>query len=312
MSIPFAAITMGKLQRVANVSLPSEVSKIPFGVGQSLKILYQEKPQVVLCFGSYVSIPVAFAALVLRIPVIIHEQTQEAGLANKIIAPFAFKICISFESSRKYFPKNKTILTGNPIRQSIKNPGRFSLINFKEDLPVIFITGGSQGSHKINEFVFPALRQLTKIANVLHQTGDSKFKDFEKLSREKKKLENSQRYKPIKFLSPDEFGAVLGKAALVIGRAGANTVNELLYLEKPCLLIPLSFAQRDEQARNAGLIKDGGLGEVTNENTSAEVFVKKITFMLRNIDKYKINHKIEWKNSTGLIINILKNASNKH
>src|SRR3990167_6775375 len=122
--IPFSAIKTGRLQRrITRYTLPSLV-KIPYGFGQSLTILRRFKPNVVVGFGGYVSLPVILAAKTLKIPIVIHEQTLEAGFTNKIVAGFADKICISFESSHKYFPKEKTVLTGNPIRRTLIKPSK--------------------------------------------------------------------------------------------------------------------------------------------------------------------------------------------
>lgn len=312
LGVPFEAIAVGKFQRTARSSIGREFSKIPLGLIQSMRILKRQKPDVILCFGSYVAIPVCLAAKILRIPVVIHEQTQDAGLANRVVAPFTYKICISFESSRKYFPKNKTILTGNPIRDSIKNPKKIKLTNFDEDLPLVFVTGGSQGSHTINELIEYSLIGLTKFANVLHQTGESRYNDYARLADAGKKLNTRDRYKVVKFLNPNDFGAILKESSLVVGRAGANTVNELLFLGKPSLLIPLSFAQKQEQTKNAMLAKDLGIGEILSERNDSGEFIKKVTYMLENLDNYKPNKKIDWKNSTEALINILRNATNKN
>lgn len=311
LGVPFVEIKMGKFQRFSKGKTFKDSLKIPFGFSQAISSLIKLKPDVVLAFGSYVSVPVAMAAKTLGIPLVIHEQTQEAGLANRVSAVFADRVCISYESSRKYFPKNKTILTGNPIRESVINAAETKLTTFAEDLPFIFITGGSQGSHNLNELVFSVLPELNKSVNIFHQTGDSKFNDFGKLENKKRDLDFPDRYKIIKFLTPSEFGSVLAIANLVIGRAGANTVNEILYLKKPAILVPLSFAQKEEQLKNAMLLKDLGLAEVINENIETSDFLKRVIKMLKNLDKYRVNQEVDRKNSTEAIIKIIKNVAKK-
>ena len=132
LGIPFYAINTARLQRKFTKHTVPSLIKFPLGFIQSLKILRKIKPEVVLGFGGYISLPVVLAAAFLKIPIVIHEQTLEAGFANKIEAKFARKICISWQSSEKYFPKEKTVLTGNPLRQVILNSKIFQAkMNFQ-------------------------------------------------------------------------------------------------------------------------------------------------------------------------------------
>jgi len=187
LGIPFYSINTARLQRkFTRYTLPSLI-KFPLGFSQSLRILRQIKPDVVLGFGGYVSLPVVLAAFFLKIPIIIHEQTLEAGIANKIEAKFARKICISWQSSEKYFPKNKTVLTGNPLRRIVLDAKPF---REEVGLPKLYITGGSSGSHAINFLVEKSLEKLLEKFTVIHQTGDAKaHADFEKLQTEVNKLD---------------------------------------------------------------------------------------------------------------------------
>ncbi|MBI2622005.1 MAG: glycosyltransferase [Candidatus Levybacteria bacterium] len=178
--IKFAEIKTGRLQRsITRRTVPS-LTKIPIGFIQALFILSRFKPNVVVGFGGYVSFPVILAARILKIPVVIHEQTLEAGATNRIVARFADKICISFSSSSKYFPKEKIVFTGNPIRSSIAHPSK--KIDLPSNYPIIYITGGSIGSHFINQLVSENLTKLLDKYALVHQTGDSsEFGDFDKL-----------------------------------------------------------------------------------------------------------------------------------
>ncbi len=311
LGIPFYSIKTARLQRrFTRYTLPS-LFKMPVGFYQSLKLLRKLKPDVILAFGGYLSIPVVISAHLLKIPTVIHEQTFEAGLANKTLSNFANKILISWESSRGYFPKNKTILTGNPVKEEIISVKNQKSIK-KENL-TIYITGGSTGAHAINVLVEENLEGLLKNYYLVHQTGDSKrFNDFEKLTNKKNglPLEFSKKYTVTKFFNSLDSANVLNQAELVIGRAGVNTVTELAYLEKPALLIPLSVSQKNEQLKNALFLKDLGLAEVLDQNeVTNNLFMEKIHFMMSNINNYKIKNKIEFKDSPREIVKILKDVS---
>ena len=291
--IPFAILKTGRIQRnLTRHTLPS-LAKIPYGLLQSIIILRKFHPDAVVGFGGYVSFPVVLAAKFLKIPIVIHEQTLEAGAANMFLSRFADKICISFETSRKFFSKDKTILTGNPVRDTIIHPSK--KFDFGENEKVIFITGGSLGSHFINHLVKECLAKLLDNYIIVHQTGGShEFRDFEKLSILKEGLNNNKRGKYIlsRFFSPSEIGSIIKRASLVVSRAGINTVSELITLQKPAFLIPIPFSQKDEQMKNAQFLKNLGLGEIKEQkDLTPQVFLLTINQMMQNIDKYKLSSK---------------------
>lgn len=310
LGIPFFALKTARLQRKLTKYTLTSFLKMPVGFYQAIKILNKVKPDVILSFGGYLSLPVGLASAFLKIPLVIHEQTFEIGFANKILSKIAQKICISFESSNKYFPKQKTILTGNPIKKDI-----LELLNSKKILnnpPLIYVTGGSSGSHAINELVANSLDALLGKYTIFHQTGDSKiYNDFEKLNKIKNNLakEKSKNYSLVKFLTPKDSSLMLSKADLVVGRSGINTVTELIYLKKPSLLIPLPFSQKNEQKKNAEYIKDLGLSEVMDQNLlTPDLFIPTILKMMNNINNYKLRKNVEFQNSAEKIINILKDV----
>lgn len=288
--IQFYDLKTGRLQRaITRRTIPS-LTKIPVGFAQSLFVLRKFKPDVVVGFGGYVSFPVVLAANLLKIPVVIHEQTTEAGAANKYLSKYASKICISFETSRKYFPKEKVVLTGNPVRKSIREPSKSFKIS--QEKPIIYITGGSQGSHFINTLVEGSLRKLVEKFVIVHQTGGaSEFNDFDKLTILKEGLnKDRESYVHSKFFSADEIGGILKAASLVVTRAGINSVSEIIVLKKPAFLIPLPVSQRDEQIKNASLVKKIGLGEVSEQkDLNPENFTAKINEMMERIETYKLN-----------------------
>lgn len=276
--IPFKTIRTGRLQRkITQYTLPS-LFKFPIGVIDSIRILRMYKPDVVVSFGGYISVPVAIGATMLGIPVVIHEQVQRAGLANRVMSRFATKICISFQSSQEFFPKEKTILTGLPLRDEIFKVDR--QIGVPKEYPILYVAGGSSGSHFINEKVGEILGRLLKRFIIIHQTGDSEvYDDFAKLEKIRDGLlpQEKERYIIRKFIVPSEIGWVYKKASVVLSRAGINTVCELLALFKPSLLIPLPYGQKGEQLDNAKLLKNLGIGtyllqkDVTSSLLSEEI-----------------------------------------
>lgn len=286
--IPFFPITTGRLQRKLTKHTLTSLMRFPRGVKQAYLLLHREEPDIILSFGSYVSLPFVLASSTLRIPLIIHEQTLEAGLANRLASRFARKICISWETSGKYFPRDKTVLTGNPIRitKSVQTPNLP-----RTRLPFVYITGGSAGSHAINASVMGCIEALLDEAMILHQTGNaSEFRDFEKLQHIRGALqkEKKARYVLRKFVSPKEVSGLMQRADLVIGRSGINTVSELLYYGKPALLIPLPFSQRQEQRKNAKFLERLGAARILDQEelTSDMLFVS-VSEMLKDLSRYR-------------------------
>ena len=300
LKIRFCEITSGRLQRKFTRYSISSLLKFPIGIIQSFFILRKFKPDVVLGFGGYVSLAVTLCAFLMRIPVVIHEQTLEAGFSNKIISIFAKKVCISWDSSRKYFPKEKTILTGNPIRKfPISNPSTSSgqVFQFPIDkkLPIIYVTGGSSGSHFINKLVEGCIKELLEKFVVIHQTGDSEFGDFDRLKNLRESFDSSLRARYVlrKFVEPSNIGSILKSCDLVVSRAGINTITELIYFEKPGVLIPLPFSQGNEQLKNARFLESHKLGKVILQSEiDSKKLYNEVVLMAGDIEKYKLS-KIE-------------------
>lgn len=316
MGLPFYSLITGRLQRKWTRHTLFSLLKFPVGFFQSLWWVFKFKPEVILSFGGYVSLPVVLAGFILRVPVVIHEQTSGAGLANKMASFFAAKILISWEDSKRFFPTEKTILTGNPIRKEIfakVRSSEFEVRGSDKNLPLIYITGGSLGSHVINLTIEKIIKKLLEDFIVIHQTGDSKeYGDFDRLGKLKNHLtaKLKKRYFLKKHIQSFDVGGVLNRADLVVGRAGANTVTELLYLEKKAILIPLPFSQGDEQARNASLLKQKKLGEVImqGELTSGRLY-KRIKYMMGK--KIKKTRQLEKTDAAEKIMEVILNEVSK-
>jgi len=258
--VKFIPIPAGRLQRrFTRYTIPS-LLRIPLGILASFYYLLKIRPKAVISFGGYVSVPVVFTARILGIPSLTHEQTTVLGLANKINSFFTDKIAISFPESARFFPSQKTVFTGNPIRKEIFTAQK-PLFKLDPKRKTIYITGGSQGASIINKNVFAALPWLAKQYNVIHQCGT---KDFPLLKRKKKKLplDCQEHYFLVDYIFPENIGWVLKKADLVVSRGGANTITELLALKKRALIIPIPWTTHHEQEKNARLIKKAGLGDI--------------------------------------------------
>ncbi len=325
LGIPFKSLTTGRLQRKFTRYTFNSLLKIPIGLSQATSILAKFKPDVVLSFGGYVSVPITLAASILRIPLVLHEQTLEAGISNKLVAKFAKKVCISWTESAKFFPTAKTILTGNPLRKEFEmgdlktDKFKKTLSDIRPDEPTIYITGGSSGSHALNVLVEGCIAKLLEKYNVIHQVGDSsQFKDFERLSKLRENLEPELKagYTVVKFIEPSRVADFLNTADLVISRSGMNTVTELIYFGKPSILIPLPYGQHQEQLKNALFMKKLGLAEIAEQNTlTSEKLSILVTQMFDNIDKYTKNsakgRELIDLNAAENIIEVVKNAADK-
>jgi UDP-N-acetylglucosamine--N-acetylmuramyl-(pentapeptide) pyrophosphoryl-undecaprenol N-acetylglucosamine transferase len=231
----------------------------------SLGLLVKHRPQAFLSFGGYMAVPLAITSWLLRIPVITHEQTRSAGVANKFIAHFAQAVAISHLSSKKWFAGTKTRVTGNLIRPILlrETPAQPEWIDNQDSLPILYITGGSQGSEVINTTVSHILRQLTKDWLVIHQVGSPKNnRSYEReLSQVAKELtkRSRARYYPKAWITEQELAWIYHNTQAVISRAGANTVEEITYFKLPSILIPLPFSHNDEQLANARSLSDKSL-----------------------------------------------------
>jgi len=288
--IPFFEINTPRIQRNFGLNTLLSLPKFLGGFSRAYSVLQQEKVDIVVSFGGYLSVPVALAAYFLKIPIVIHEQTQHAGLANKWVAKIAARVCVSFESSLIAFPKDKTVITGNPIRQAVFEVNEAIPIDTTK--PLIYITGGSGGSHFINMVVKEIVPKLLESFSVIHQTGDAKeFNDFAGLEKIREGMsENMQhQYFLTKYVTAAQVGWVLKHAKIILSRAGINTVSEVLALKIPALFIPLAHGQKNEQLENAKLVKKMGLGEyILQKDATEKRVLEKLLYMLSHTKEYQL------------------------
>jgi UDP-N-acetylglucosamine--N-acetylmuramyl-(pentapeptide) pyrophosphoryl-undecaprenol N-acetylglucosamine transferase len=291
--IRFIPLVTGRLQRSFTRYTLLSLMKIPIGGIQAFPIILHEKPNCILSFGGYVAVPICFAGWLNKIPIFTHEQTTTRGLANKIINHLAKKIFVSWRESLSFYPKNKAILVGNPLRDDVfkkEGEGIPASIRAKTTLPLLYITGGNQGSESINHVILEILPQLLDKFRLIHQYGQDK-KTASQIPEIMNKLkpEQKERYLALSFIDEKSIGWVLNNASLIISRSGANTVAEILALEKPCLLIPLPWAGASEQEKNAEFLASTGLGDILpQDNLSSTTLYQKIELMLTNINNYRL------------------------
>ena len=278
--IQFIPLTTGKLYRHFSLKAIISLLKIPLGLFKSWLTLRQLKPQLVVSFGGYLALPVCIAAKVLAIPIITHEQGTRVGLANRLIGLMARKIAISWPVNRLAFPIKKTVLTGNPLRSAILDHRTKSLIPGPINRPLLYVTGGNQGSRIINQTLLSLLPTLTQRYLIIHQTGLGDFAQFNRLQL--------PYYFPFAWLEDTQVAWCLFHAALVISRSGANTVTELAFTGTPAILIPLPRAQQNEQWHNANLLNAAGTAQVILQTELTPTRLEQeINFVLSHLDQFK-------------------------
>lgn len=267
----FRGIICGKLRRYFDLKNLVDPFKIVIGFFQSLHLLLRWRPDIILSAGSFVSVPVAWAGWLLRVPVLIHQQDKRPGLANKLMAPIAAKITVTFEESVSDY-KDKAVWTGNPTRTILTQAGGDHNIPLEEDWPVILIVGGGTGSLAINKLVAGSIDKLLKICQVVHITGKNKA------GSTLPEPEKRPRYFPYDFLEPERMMAILYRADAVVSRAGLGFLTELSYTGKPSIIIPIPDSHQED---NAWVVKKKKAAIVLDQNkTAPDDFFNRIKSLL--------------------------------
>lgn len=257
--IPYHGISSGKLRRYFSVQNFTDPFRVLKGFREAHKLIRQLKPDVIFSKGGFVSVPVVLAGKRCKVPVIIHESDMTPGLANKIAIPSAAKVCCNFPETLKSLPEGKAVLTGSPIRQELLSGNKIAamdMCHFTSDKPVILVIGGSLGAVAVNNAVREALPELLKDFQIIHLCGKGKMDES---------LKDVEGYCQFEYIK-NELRNLFALADIVISRAGANAVCELLALHKPNLLIPLSAnASRGDQILNARSFERQGFSLVLEE-----------------------------------------------
>lgn len=302
LNIPYFPVETGKLRRYFDLENFTDPFRVAKGFGEAISILRKIQPDVLFSKGGFVSVPVVRAAHLLRIPCIIHESDMTPGLANKICLPVAKRVCVNFPETLSYIRGNKGIITGTPIRKELfegnKEDG-LKLCDFKKpEKPVLLVMGGSLGAVHINDAIRKNLKSLVKKFNIIHLCGKGNLDET---------IENDS-YVQFEYVN-EELKDIFAAADIVVSRAGANAICELLVLAKPALLIPLSAeASRGDQILNASSFKKQGFADMLEEqDMTDEILLTKINKLYECredfIDKMKDSR---MNNSTEKIMSLIK------
>ncbi|MBR6321701.1 MAG: undecaprenyldiphospho-muramoylpentapeptide beta-N-acetylglucosaminyltransferase [Lachnospiraceae bacterium] len=279
--VPYDGVSTGKLRRYLSLKNFSDIGHVLKGIREAKALLKKYQPDVIFSKGGFVSVPVVRAAKSLKIPVIIHESDMTPGLANKLCYSAASKICCNFPETVAMLPAEKAVLSGSPIREQLLSGSRekgLTFTGFSGEKPVLLMIGGSSGAKKLNEVLRQALPALLPDFDVIHLCGRGNLDES---------LKDTAGYVQYEYISaelPDLFAA----CDIVFSRAGANAICELLALQKPALLTPLSAAvSRGDQILNAKSFEKQGFSMlVEEENLTADVLVDSLKKLYENRGTY--------------------------
>ena len=278
--IPYYGIATGKFRRYFDLKNFTDPFRVIKGYGEARRILKNIQPDIVFSKGGFVAVPVVRAAASLKIPCVIHESDMTPGLANKLCIPVARKVCCNFPETMQSLPPEKAVLTGSPIREELAKGNKLAgldLFHFSANKPVLMVIGGSLGAASINQTVREALPKLLEDFQVVHLCGHEKIDNL---------LLNRPGYMQFEYLK-SELKDVFAMADVVVSRAGANAICELLALKKPNLLIPLSAGSRGDQILNARSFESQGFSMVIDEDyLSPELLVEKVQELYFNLQLY--------------------------
>ncbi len=304
LGIPYHGISSGKLRRYFSLQNFTDPFRVLKGFGEAKKLIKELQPDVIFSKGGFVTVPVVMAGKKCKVPTIIHESDMTPGLANKISIPAATKICCNFPETLEHLPKEKAVFTGSPIRQELLTGNADAALKFcglSAGKPVILIIGGSLGSVVVNNAVREILPDLLKDFHVIHLCGKGKVDDS------LKSLEGYVQFEYIKSELKDLFAL----ADVVISRAGANAICELLALHKPNLLIPLSAnASRGDQILNARSFERQGFSKVLEEERlNKSTLLDSLQTLFRDKESYiKAMQQSNQQNSIDTIIELIESV----
>ena len=257
----YFGISSGKLRRYFDLKNFTDPFRVIKGYGEAKKLMKEEKPDVVFSKGGFVTVPVVKAAHKYKIPVVLHESDMTPGLANRICNPYATKVCCNFPETFEHLPKDKGVLTGQPIRSELFEGDKNKCLAFtglSGSKPILLVTGGSLGSVAVNSAVRSVLNELLKKYDIIHLCGKNNLDST---------LNNVPGYVQYEYIK-DKLKDMFAAADIIISRAGANTICELLALRKPNILIPLPASQsRGDQLLNAASFERQGFSKVLEEES---------------------------------------------
>ncbi len=270
-----ACIKAGKLQRFVSWHTMKGVARVPVGMTQAVGIVRNFHADVAFTSGGYVAVPAGLGAKINGVPLLMHQQDVPPNLSNKLLAPLATRISVAFADSLHYFPAHKTVQLGNPVRQAILDVRQTSpqaartALGLAPDVPLLLVTGGSQGARYLNHTVCLALPELLPHCQVLQISGKNLFEETQALSTNiltDVPVETRRRYRLVPYMDA-EMPLALQAAEIVVCRAGAATLSELAVLGKPSILVPLPPALgASPQEANASMFEHWQAAEVIRNN----------------------------------------------
>jgi UDP-N-acetylglucosamine--N-acetylmuramyl-(pentapeptide) pyrophosphoryl-undecaprenol N-acetylglucosamine transferase len=287
---PLVIVKAGKLRRYISWQTLTGVARIPVGMAQAVGIVRKFNPDVVFTSGGYVAVPAALGARLKGVPLLMHQQDVPPNLSNRLIAPLATRISVAFADSLAYFPARKTLQLGNPIRQemldmrSVAPQEARRKLGLEADLPLLLVTGGSQGARHLNQVVCRALPELLTHCQVLQISGKNLYEETRELSGQTMTQlpeDIKRRYRLVPYLNA-EMPAAMQAAELVLCRSGAATLSELAVLGKPSLLVPLPPAiGSSPQEANAEMFGRGAAAQVIRDaDLEPEILIKRVISIL--------------------------------
>ena len=287
--INFVQVPAGKMRIYFSLKNFFDLFKTASGVLLGVIVMFFIYPDVVISKGGYAAFPAVFAARFLRIPVIVHESDSYPGRLNVWTAKFAQKVAVSWPEAAEYLPKEKTALTGQPIRRSILRGdpnGAHDYYKLNGSIPTILVLGGSQGSETVNNIIVDILPKVLSKYQVIHQTGIKNHEEV--MSRAKFLMENDpnlSRYKAFPFLNNLDTRMAAGCANLVISRAG-SAIFEIASWGIPSIIIPIKNSNGDHQRKNAfNYARAGGCEVIEENNLTANLLLAEIDRILENKER---------------------------
>ncbi len=280
--IPYYGISSGKLRRYFDVKNFTDPFRILKGYAEADRLMKKIRPDVVFSKGGFVTVPVVKAAKRRHVPCVLHESDISPGLANRLCISSASAVCANFPETLEHLPEGRAYLTGSPIRAELFSGNRLTGLDFcgfTAGKPVILVIGGSLGSVRVNEAVREVLPQLLERYQIVHLCGKDKIDET---------LQGTEGYVQYEYIQK-ELCDLLDAADIVISRAGANAICELLALHKPNILIPLSMeASRGDQILNAASFEKQGYSYVIREE---ELTSERLLQAVREVDEKKQDYK---------------------
>ncbi len=295
--LPFAMIKAGKLRRYISWETVTGVARVPVGMAQAVGIVRKFAPDAAFTSGGYVAVPTGLAAWLNGVPLLMHQQDVPPNLSNRLIAPLATRISVAFEDSLPYFAGGKTLWLGNPVRQEMLDiqqvaPGQARQeLGFGAELPLLLVTGGSQGARHLNQVVCKALPGLLGHCQVLQISGKQLFEETREQSEQavaELDEEVRKRYRLAAYLNA-EMPAALQAATLVLCRSGAATLSELAVLGRPSMLVPLPPAiGSSPQEANAEMFGRKAAAEVIKDaDLESEKLVERVKAIIGSQEHLK-------------------------